>query len=355
MHRHFNARTENCACHCLETVRVLQRLMSVPLALALVVAGGVLLYFGAEWMVSGASSLASALGVSPLLVGLTVVSYGTSAPELAVSLVAASNGQSDITLGNVVGSNIANAGLVLGLTAAIAPPRVPPRLWKLELPWLCAATLALPGLLWNGLISRVEGALLLIASAVFSVCSLRAMRRGRRPSTLDLPEEEAAANAAGRPPTHAPWRLGALVLGGLLALSFGGKCFVEGSVGLARVLGIDELTIGLTLVAFGTSLPELAASIVAAVRGHSEMAIGNVLGSNLFNLLLIVGAASAVRPVTADPSNLVVQLLFLGGLTLLNGLSMRRERSISRAEGIGYVVVYFAFLGTLGVLAAPGA
>jgi cation:H+ antiporter len=284
-----------------------------------------------------------------LLVGLTVVSYGTSAPELAVSLIAAVNDQSDIALGNVVGSNIANGALVLGLTAAIAPPRVPPRLWRLELPWLWAATLALPACLWDGRITQLEGALLAGASAAFTIGSLRAMRRGQRPVTVDLPASDAVGDRSERSSESAP-RLAALVVGGLFALSLGGKCFVEGSVAIARVVGIDELTIGLTLVAFGTSLPELAASVVAALRGHSDLAVGNVLGSNLFNLLLILGAASCVRPILGDLSTLGVHLGFLLTLTLLNGLSMGRSRVISRLEGWGYVAVYAGFLGTLSVL-----
>jgi cation:H+ antiporter len=327
--------------------------MSIPLDLALVALGGVLLYFGAEWLVRGASTLAAALGVPPLLVGLTVVAYGTSAPELAVSMVAAVNDQSDIALGNVLGSNVANGGLVLGLTALIAPPRVPPRLWRLELPWLWAASLALPALLLDGRISRGEGIAFLLAALTFSVVSLRAMRKGRVPVTVDVPDDLNAADdpsvdgdsPVGKKRSVRTGRLAALILVGLFALSFGGKCFVEGSVSLARALGIDDLTIGLTLVAFGTSLPELAASIVAALRGHSEMAIGNVLGSNLFNILLIIGAASAVRPIVVSFSELTLNLGFLGALTLVTGVSMSWSRRISRLEGALFVTAYLAFIG----------
>ncbi len=337
---------------------------TVALDIFFFVLGGGLIYFGAEWLVAGASSLAAALGVRPLLIGLTVVAYGTSAPELAVSVTAAFDNQGAIALGNVLGSNIANLGLVLGLTALISPPAVPPGLWRSELPWLCAATLILPALMLDGTLSRVEGAGLFVSSIVFTVALVVASRRRRRTArSVEAQRMEALAeglveraehetNRAEREAAHSPdralpTRVAALILGGFFALSLGGKGFVTGASGLARELGIEERVVGLTVVALGTSLPELSASVVAAIRGHSEMAVGNVVGSNLFNLLLILGATALTRPLGVNLPALQTELWAVGGITLLGVIVMRRERLISRLEGFLFVSGYGAFLTLL--------
>ncbi len=301
----------------------------------LLLLGGVLLYFGAEWLVRGAAGLARVLGISPIVVGLTVVSYGTSAPELAVSLVAALDGKSAIALGNVVGSNIANIGLILGLTALIAPPAVEGGLAKRELPVLVLATLLIPICLWGGSINRVEGILLTLGAIAFTAVTLRGSR-GETGQVDDGPPEERSRFA-----------LGLVALLGLGTLLAGGKVFVEGAVGMALGLGMSERVVGLTVVAIGTSLPELAASLVAALRGHSELAVGNVVGSNIFNVLLILGITATVTPITGSLQETRFDMAVMGLLTVMCVASMRKARRITRTEGALLTGTYVGFMALL--------
>ncbi len=296
--------------------------------------GGALLYFGAEWLVRGAAGIARGLGLAPILIGLTVMSYGTSAPELAVSVLAAVEGQSDIALGNVVGSNIANIGLILGVTALIQPPAVDGMLFRRELPVLWGASALLPLLLLDQVISRGEGAVLLLFALSFTWLTFRWSKEGsRRPELLEeIPSTKGPVLAL----------VGWFVLG-LVVLIGGGQLFVDSAVNLARKFGLTERVVGLTIVALGTSLPELAASVVAARRGHSDLAVGNIVGSNIFNICFVLGSTAVVRPVTgsAQTSSLDVATMLL--LTLGMTLSMRRARRVSRAEGGLYTAAYFGF------------
>ncbi len=207
----------------------------------LLLLGGIMLYFGAEWLVRGAAGLANAFGVRPLLIGLTVVSYGTSAPELAVSLLAAYRGSTDITLGNVVGSNVANMGLILGLTALVAPPAVDGSLIRRELPVLILATVALPVLLLDGMLGRIDAGLMLLGAIAFSYGCIRWSRESEESDVDEIPE------------TTKKLPLAALVTLGLAVLIGGGEAFVRGAVSIARQLGVSERTVGLTVVALGTS------------------------------------------------------------------------------------------------------
>lgn len=301
--------------------------------------GGVMLYFGAEWLVRGAAGLARAFGVAPLVIGLTVVSYGTSAPELAVSVSAALDGKSDIALGNVVGSNVANIGLILGITALIAPPKVDPSLIRREIPWLLVATFAVPVVMWGNQVGRSEGAMLTLAAVAFTVLTLRSARQGDG----EQAELEGIDEARGK------LALFAWFVVGLGVLVWGGDVFVDGAVGVAKRYGMSERVIGLTIVAVGTSLPELAASLVAALRGHSELAVGNVVGSNLFNILLILGVTSLVRPIPTSFQPFPVDLLVLGVVTVACAVSMRGTGIIGRPEGGFYILIYAAFIGLIAV------
>jgi cation:H+ antiporter len=312
------------------------------LDLALVVLGGVLLYYGAEWLIDGAAGVARRFGIPQLVVGLTVVSYGTSAPELAVSLSAAGQGQSAIVLGNVIGSNIANVGLILGLVALIAPPKVDPLLFRREVPYLLIATLAAGPVLLNGQIDRAEGALFVLSALVFTAVTFHWAKDERRQETVP-------GAATDETPKSAP-RLALLVVVGLAGLLGGGRVFVEGAVGLARDLGVSERIIGLTVVAFGTSVPELAASVVAALRGHSDLAVGNVVGSNLFNILFILGVTALVSPVQGTLSDVRVDLIVMTVLTFCMAMSLHKARTITRAEGVFYVTTYIGFLVGLALL-----
>jgi cation:H+ antiporter len=309
--------------------------------------GGVLLYFGAEWLVKGSAGLARAMGVRPLVVGLTVVAYGTSAPELVVSVLASLDGRGAIALGNVMGSNIANVGLILGVTALILPPRVEPTLIRRELPVLVLSALGVPFFLLDGRISRLEGVLLLVGALGFTLLTLRLAREVR----IEAPklgeevreevQEEAAKGSKGS--------LVGLSVVGLVGLVGGGKLLVDGASALALSFGISERVVGLTIVAVGTSLPELAASVVAALRGHSSIAIGNVIGSNIFNILLILGGAALANPLEGALRDLRLDLGVLMGFTLAAVFLMRGERDVSRLEGGLLVGCYVAFLGAIAL------
>ena len=259
------------------------------LTIVLFLAGIGLLILGADLLVRGASRLALAAGVSPLVVGLTVVAFGTSAPEMAVSVKAAVAGQADIAYGNVVGSNTFNVLFILGLSALVAPLLVDRQLMRRDVPIMIGTSLLLPALALDGRIGRLDGALLfagIVAYTVYSVVQSRkeaAARREAQPDAKPEPTGPAFANVL-------------LVLGGLAMLVLGARWLVGGAVEFARALGVSELVIGLTIVAAGTSLPEVATSVLAALRGQREIAVGNVVGSNVFNILAVLGLAGLVAP-----------------------------------------------------------
>jgi cation:H+ antiporter len=309
------------------------------IAFGLLLLGGTMLYFGAEWLVRGAAGMALAFGVRQLVIGLTVVSYGTSAPELAVSVLAALEGKSAIALGNVIGSNIANVGLILGVTTLVAPPRAEASMIRRELPIMIAACAVVPLLLRDGSIGRTEGLALTLAGLLFTWVVFR-WSGGSAPHVEELPPAEGRSTLA----------LAALVLVGLALLVGGGHAVVSGAVELAQRAGMSERVVALTIVAVGTSLPELAASLVAALRGHSELALGNVVGSNIYNIVFILGVASLVHPIAGPLAifgrDLVAMIIF----ALLAAASMSRPRRIGRAEGALYVGLYAGFLVVLGFL-----
>ncbi len=260
------------------------------LSIALFILGIGLLVLGADLLVRGASRIALAVGISPLVVGLTVVAFGTSAPEMAVSVKAAFAGQADIAYGNVVGSNIFNVLFILGLSALVAPLLVDRQLMRRDVPIMIGASLLLPALALDGRVGRLDGALLfagIVAYTAFSVLQSRKERAARRAET--------AAEMPGGP-TGSSWANLLLVLAGLGMLILGARWLVDGAVAFARSFGVSELVIGLTIVAAGTSLPEVATSVLAAWRGHREIAVGNVVGSNIFNILAVLGVTGLVAP-----------------------------------------------------------
>lgn len=270
------------------------------------VVGLVMLVLGGELLVSGASRLAARLGISALVVGLTVVAFGTSAPELAVSINASFNGSSEIALGNVVGSNIYNVLLILGIAAVITPLFVANQMVRREVPIMIIASLAVLGLGFDGNISRLDGLLLacgIVAYTAYSVIDGRRVTKAEKEATA---EANAALAAEGKDvPAEAEaltgWRANPLVniafiVAGLVILVLGSRFLVDGAVSLARGFGVSELVVGLTIVALGTSLPELAASVIAALKGEGDMAVGNVVGSNIFNILSVLGFSALVAP-----------------------------------------------------------
>jgi len=316
-------------------------------------AGIVLLAIGGELVVRGATSLARRLGVSPLMIGLTVVAFGTSAPELAVNVIAAVQDQGAIAFGSIFGSNMANIGLIVGCTAILRPIVIKDVVIRRELPMMLLATAGALAMGFDNALSaggsvppfpdyytRSDGVLLLMFFLVFVYYTIGDFSRAR--SNGGRSRSAADASADGKSP---PW--GSLALTGLgLALLIGGaELTVEAAVHLAHAIGVSDEIIALTVVAIGTSLPELVASLAAAMRGHTELAIGNVVGSNIFNLLLVLGVTSVVRPVPV-PSGGHTDLLVLAGLSLaLFAVSLSYRREIVRTEACVLLAVYVGYLG----------
>lgn len=261
--------------------------------LMLILAGLLFLVVGGELLVRGASRLATAIGISPLVVGLTVVAFGTSAPELAVTLQASLRGEPDLALGNVVGSNICNILLILGASALAAPLAVPTQLLQRDVPLMILASVLLLVLGWDGNIGRGDGCLLFAGLVGYVVWAIVRSRRESREATDENPPSSPACVEPRSKRIVAPLLF---VVVGLVLLTLGSGWLVHGAVAIARLLGVTELLIGLTIVAVGTSLPELAASVVASLRGEREIAVGNVVGSNLFNILSVLGLSALVAP-----------------------------------------------------------
>lgn len=326
------------------------------------VVGGVLLYLGAEWLVKGSAGLARAFGVKPLIVGLTVVAYGTSAPELAVSTSAILSDSSQIVMGNVLGSCVANIALILGITALISPPAVDGRLIRRELPILMISVIAVPVVMLGGQIGRIEAGVLLAGAIAFTLYTLFVSSNDDSPDAqFDGSASEAAGESLENPLDEDDEEEGSnkrtilvlLTVVGLGLLVAGGELFVNGAKGIAMALGVSESVVGLTIVAIGTSLPELAASIVAAARGYSSLAVGNVVGSNIFNVFLIFGVVGSIRPIDVDLSSMAIYVAFLIGITIIGILFMRGERRINRTEGLFLLATYIAFLGIVAAGYAP--
>jgi cation:H+ antiporter len=307
--------------------------------------GGLLLYFGAEWFVGGASALALALRVPQLLVGLTVVAYGTSAPEIIVGVQAASAGHGEVTLGNVIGSNIANIGLILGIAALIKPARVDGALRRRELPVLVASTAVITLLLLDGVVSCWEAGGVLLVAVGYTGWMIHAARGAASVATARVDAKTAgeAADAVGAPKPVGTLRTALTAAVGLAVLLIGGHLFVDGAVSVAHALGMSDRLVGLTIVAVGTSLPELVTSVIAARRGHSDLAVGNVVGSNIFNTFLCLGAAALAGSVGAPLHTLGVDLVALVVMTGLAAAFIRTERTISRLEGGVAVALYAVF------------
>ena len=321
--------------------------MPLAIDIAQLVTGLALLYFGAEWLVAGAAGLARSFGIRPLVIGLTVVAYGTSAPELVVGISAGLRDQGAIALGNVIGSNVANLGLILALAALVRPIAVDRQIVRRELPVLLVATACVPLVLVDGTVSPLEALALLGIALAYTVAMVLTSRRGSVAEAAQVASD--AADAALLPPPRSRAVLAGLTVVGLALLVGGGHLLVDGAVGIARVLGMSERIIGLTIVAIGTSLPELATSLVAATRGHGDIAVGNVVGSNIFNVFLILGASSLAGGIDAPLRAVALDIVMLGAMTAFAAVAMVTRRKVARFEGVVLVLGYVAFLTALAI------
>jgi len=293
-----------------------------------------ILYFGAEGLVSGAASLAKRLGVSPLVIGLTVVSLGTSAPELVVSVKAALNGQGALSIGNVLGSNFFNVGIILGISALIYPLSVKRQLLKLDVPVMIVAALLFFVLFLDSEISRIE-ALIFVLTLISYITYMLVTAKSKKVGKQKEEEEDI--------PLSKHWLLDLLFVGaGLAALIYGSDLLVVNAVVIAERVGMSEAMIGLTIVAAGTSMPELATSVVAALKKRSDIAIGNVVGSNIFNVLLILGVSALIRPISTPEIN-YIDSLFNIGIGLLLWLFMKRSSRITRPQGALFLALYLLY------------
>ncbi|HEX7708931.1 MAG TPA: calcium/sodium antiporter [Thermoanaerobaculia bacterium] len=321
-----------------------------PMVFVLFVAGLVLLVVGAEVLVRGASRLAAAVGISPLVVGLTVVAFGTSAPEMAVSVQSALAGQAgaNLAIGNVVGSNIFNVLLILGISALITPLVVSQQLVRIDVPIMIGASVAVYVLGFDGNISRWDGALLfsgIIAYTIFAVM------KGRRESRSVVEEYESEFGASTQ--KSAALMDFAFILAGLAMLVLGSRWLVDGAMAIARAAGVSELVIGLTIVAAGTSLPEVATSVIASIRGERDIAVGNVVGSNLFNIMSVLGLAALVAPsgVNIAESALRFDIPIMIAVAAACLPIFFTGYMIARWEGLLFLAYYVVYAGFL-ILAA---
>ena len=308
---------------------------------AVFVVGVVILCYGAAGMLRGAVSIATRMGISQLVIGLTLVAFGTSSPELSLDVSAALRGSTQLAFGTLVGSNIANVGLILGIAAMIAPLKINMRLLKVEAPIALAVSLLVLGLGFDGEISRLDGFILLGAFVLFITFSYWSARK-----ESDRVKSEFVAAAHDASPVSEPMgKSWVLVVIGLVGLILGAQLMVYSAVEVAKLLGISELIIGLTIVAIGTSLPELATSIVAARRGDADIAVGNVIGSNIFNMLLILAVVAIILPVPVSTQSIRVDLPTMIAFAIAPLPMMFSGMVITRREGFLLVTAMAAFLG----------
>lgn len=308
--------------------------------------GLVLILLGANYLTDGASALARKMGVSDLMVGLTVVAFGTSMPEFVISLVSAIDGSAELAIGNVVGSNIANILLIGGLTALVHPIPVEKSVMTREIPMVVIASIALTAMACapfldgqglSALIDRADGIILLLFFVVF----MRIMLSGAKAAVPNDPSEQQGAEKK----SLKLWLAIVYIAGGLAGLIFGGQWFVDGASDIAKAMGVSEALIGLTIVAVGTSLPELATSVVAAAKGSTGMAIGNIVGSNIFNILFVLGATAVVRPLSSGGISYVDYcVMTLSAIIFWIMGWLVGKRTITRGEGALLLGLYAGYM-----------
>lgn len=306
----------------------------------LVVAGLVPLIWGADRFVHGAAAAARNFGIAPLLIGLTVVAFATSAPEILVSVVAALQKEPGLAIGNAIGSNIVNIGLVLGLTAIIRPIKLESATLRREMPALLAVSLLTVSLFLDTFLSRIDGIVMLTGLVIVMVwlARLGMSSAANDPIKIDFEAEI---------PSDVSMRMAVVwLIVGLLTLLIGAELLVDGAIGIAKMLGVSEVVIGITIVAFGTSLPELAVSLASALKGEYGLAIGNIVGSNIFNLLAVIGVAATIQPAALAPSVLSLHIFVMVAFTLVlfaMTYDYDSKSQLSRIEGIALVTAFLAY------------
>jgi cation:H+ antiporter len=336
----------------------------------LVVIGFVLLYYGAEWLVKGAANLARSLGITPVVIGLTVVAFGTSAPELVVSVISSIADKSMIAVGNVVGSNICNIALVLGAAAALMPITADRSVVRRDIPLMLAISIFLLLLSADSYISRLEGAVLFGGVIIYTVFNYYISARETRLAAICEQEDRSGAGLSDETCEQVTERAAGaeaeieeigviesrprqifLIVVGIAGVIIGAQVLIDSAVVIMKALGVSEKFIGLTIVALGTSLPELATSIVAAIRKEMDISIGNLIGSNVFNILSVIGAAGLVRPIPIPggffESGLIYDYLMMMFVSLLPWLLMRRGYSIRRGGGVLLLCCYVGYISYL--------
>ena len=294
--------------------------------------GLVMLFYGGDYLVTGSIRLATRFKISPFVIGATVIGFGTSAPELAVSVLASLQGSGELALGNVIGSNIANVGLVLGLTSLLIPLTISEQRFKSEAPILLGVSLLILYLAWDYRLLRWEGGFMVVLLVVY----LWTAFGKKEVSEIEL--EEGGYDWLPTP---------LLIIFGLILLVAGAEVMVKGATGIAREMGISEWFIGVSIVAVGTSLPEIVSALIAAKRGHGEMAIGNVFGSNIFNILLVLGAASSIQPLEIEEA-IHPDLIFTTAFICLFLVLIRLRHNLSRLDGVLLLLGYATYIGLKG-------
>jgi len=321
----------------LRKTRVLNELISrfyveFTINVLLTIVGLAMLCFGGNWLVSGGVSIAKKLRISQLIIGLTVVAYGTSTPELAASIAASLGSHTDLILGNIVGSNISNVGMVIGISAIISPLVVSKATTRKEIPIMIGVMLLLVAISVDGEISQYDGILLIGGLIAFTVYTVSRAKKERKQEDTDQSAQKSSV----------PKAVGLVAIGsGLLYL--GGYLTIENVVSIAQSIGVSETVVGITIVAIGTSLPELITSVIAIKRGHTDIGIGNIVGSNIYNILMIMGIASVITGIAVTPDIFTDYLVMIGFAVVL--VAFLRSGIIPRPAGIGLAIAYGAYLG----------
>lgn len=307
-------------------------------AVALLIVGLVLLVWSADKLVFGSAAIARNVGISPLVIGMTILAMGSSAPEMMVSATAAWDGKTDTAVGNVLGSNIANIALILGITALIKPLSISSAVIRRELPLMIAVTVLAGILLWNSHLGFYEGVLLFVLFGAFLFAMLQISRKEQKSGDAFLEDQESEIPQGVSNPKAIMW-----VVIGLILLPLAASLLVDNAVIIAKHFGMSDLVIGLTIIAIGTSLPELAASLAGALKGEDDMAVGNIIGSNVFNILAVMGLPGIINPSTLSEYAMGRDFwVMLGVSLLLVAMCLGKSRSINRLEG---AILFTCFLG----------